>query len=371
MTTTTHTGGVVDEESHLLRRPSSSGRRRQGNEGHDDDDGENNTVHSFRANMVASFLGGLLVALVLSSSPSASLFGGGGDVTVGERYEQKQEFVLYGQSHSSVQHDKSSRTSSKSSDSSSSSSSKSKYSSFQHLGFQIYTGGAPVEIPGLNGVKVGFVIVIIIILRAGRFKTWLLSLFFPLASLTVLVHVISFFSFSLKPFLLSIKNPECFGLNTHGQAAELSEDDQAANITNTLWQCYLGHHNPVRDVRQRLQIMKDAVEKAHAVATTDEETLKIFIAPEFFFRGIDGAYTFTSNSYTDSDTRDKRKMDRLWKEADGDDYDPECGEVCHVLKGLEELVAHKKYKDWIFLFGTVIVSESLPTEDEFGTYPTR
>lgn len=37
----------------------------------------------------------------------------------------------------------------------------------------------------------------------------------------------------------------------------------------------------------------------------------------------------------------------------------------HILKGLENLVADKRFEDWIFLFGTVIASETLPKEDEF------
>jgi len=96
------------------------------------------------------------------------------------------------------------------------------------------------------------------------------------------------------------------------------------------------------------------------------------IPSRFFFRGQDGAYSF-------SDTRAKSKMSqrerehvkKYWKKVDGEDYDPDCGEVCHVLKGLEALVANKKYKDWLFLFGTVIVSESLPQEDQFGKTSDR
>jgi hypothetical protein len=185
------------------------------------------------------------------------------------------------------------------------------YKKFQTLGFQLYTGGAPVEIPGQYGVK----------------------------------------------------NDECLGLNSYGQAAELDPDDIARNVTNTQWQCYLGHENPVDDVKHRLKVMTDAVEAAHKVASKDESVLKIFVAPEFFWRGKDGAYVFWNASDVGSDAYNKREQ--LWIDADGDDYDPDCQEVCHVLRGLEALVANEKYKDWLFLFGTVIVSESLPQEDRF------
>jgi hypothetical protein len=105
------------------------------------------------------------------------------------------------------------------------------------LGFQIYTGGAPAVITLPNGTR--------------------------------------------------IHNPECAGLNSYGKADDFDEDDILNNVTATatLWQCYLGHHNPAHDVRHRLQIMKHAVHKAHQVADPDKKTLKVFLAPEFFWRG--------------------------------------------------------------------------------------
>jgi len=200
----------MDEESHLLGRPGVSAAGSKGVKTND----------TWR--LGAAFMGGLLIAMALSHATS------GGAVVASSRsgsetFQQYEQEELYARSHYANKYNtKDFHTKS------SSSNKKSKYTKFQHLGFQIYTGGAPVEIPGEVGVK----------------------------------------------------NPECFGLNTHGQAGEISEDDLALNITNTLWQCYLGHTNPAHDVQQRLSIMTDAVEKAHDVASKDEETLKIFIAPE-------------------------------------------------------------------------------------------
>ena len=42
-----------------------------------------------------------------------------------------------------------------------------------------------------------------------------------------------------------------------------------------------------------------------------------------------------------------------------------CGPICHVLKGLEAMVAQERFEDWLFVFGTVIASESLPTQDPY------
>jgi len=153
-------------------------------------------------------------------------------------------------------------------------------------------------------------------------------------------------------------------MNSYGKADDFDDDDLMnpnLNLTNVdLWECYVGNKNPKLDVEQRLGIMADAVERAHAAADQDSETLKIFIAPEFFWRGKDGAYVFANTSSPES----KKRHEQYFQGQD-DDEEEDCEEVCLILRGLEELVANKKYKDWLFLFGTVIVSETLPTEDQF------
>lgn len=40
-------------------------------------------------------------------------------------------------------------------------------------------------------------------------------------------------------------------------------------------------------------------------------------------------------------------------------------EFCQILKGLENIVADARFEDWLFLFGTAVVSESLPMEDKY------
>lgn len=151
----------------------------------------------------------------------------------------------------------------------------SKYTHFQGLGYEIYTGGAPAFIsPG-------------------------------------------------------VKNPECVGLGAYGE------------VDGDL-QCYLGLKDDKDDVIRRLNIMKAALEKAYLVADQSNTTLKLFIAPEFFFRGKNGAYNIS------------REYD-----------DPECHAVCQSLLGLESLVADKRFEDWLFLFGTVIASDTLPSDHEF------
>mmetsp|Transcript_943 Transcript_943/g.1878 ORF Transcript_943/g.1878 Transcript_943/m.1878 type:complete len:557 (-) Transcript_943:133-1803(-) len=162
---------------------------------------------------------------------------------------------------------------------------KSPYSQVQTLSFQIYTGGAPAFIPDET---------------TGKLK----------------------------------HNHECRGLNSYG----LPEDSDSL-------QCYLGLEDSAKDVQHRLGIMTDAVNRAYDVSNKDPSVLKIFLAPEFFFRGKDGAFAFASEES---------------EEANG-----ACSDICHILKGLENIAAQKRFEHWLFLFGTVIGSEALPKEDTY------
>lgn len=123
-------------------------------------------------------------------------------------------------------------------------------------------------------------------------------------------------------------NEECINLNDYG----VSEDD------NPKLQCYLGLDDTALDVERRLNIMSNAVDRAYDVSDRNDDTLKIFLAPEFYFRGRNGAYEFI-----DEEKEDDRGG---------------CSDICHILKGLESMVAQKRFDNWLFLFGTVIGSES-------------
>ena len=107
--------------------------------------------------------------------------------------------------------------------------------------------------------------------------------------------------------------------------------------------CYLGLEDTNEDVERRLSIMQNAVDRAYDVSNKDDSILKIFIAPEFYFRGLNGAYDFVSEEE---------------EEEDG-----ECSDVCQILKGLEDIVADERFENWLFLFGTVIASETLAIDE--------
>lgn len=174
-------------------------------------------------------------------------------------------------------------------------STRSKYKQVQGMGFQIYTGGAPAFLNSTDGADGDD--------DDGSGQ--------------------------------GVTNPECIGRSSYGQT--FMEDAPVI-------QCYLGNDDAFIDVQQRLSIMQQAIERAHDLADDSPDVLKVFIAPEFFWRGIRGAYVMEEEDASDPTT---------------------CGPICKVLKGLETIVADERYENWLFLMGTVIAYETLPKGSEY------
>ena len=178
----------------------------------------------------------------------------------------------------------------------------SRYQKVQGLGFQIYTGGAPAF---LDNDK-----------NDTSSKT----------------H----------------SEPECIGLHSYG----------AANFYDSAeMQCYVGYEDPIQDARERVRVMIEAVERAYELAVNDSQTLKVFIAPEFYWRGgVSGAYVFRDNMggvvINDSQAQDDKEEE-------------DCSAICEILQAMETLVAQERFENWLFVFGTVIASEVLPQNDTF------
>ena len=164
-------------------------------------------------------------------------------------------------------------------------STRSKYKRVQGIGFQIYTGGAPAYIKNETHDHAA--------------------------------------------------NPECIGRYSYGQL----EGEVHPHL-----QCYIGHDNATVDVAKRIEIMTDAIERAYSLADESKETLKVFIAPEFYWRGVSGAYQFLEEAPNDPNV---------------------CGPVCLLLQGLENIAAQERFQDWLFVMGTVIASETLPKADPY------
>jgi hypothetical protein len=88
---------------------------------------------------------------------------------------------------------------------------------------------------------------------------------------------------------------------------------------------YLGLVDDKLDAKARCAIMKDVFlqAEAHGDVAKDSSTLKVFMAPEFYFRGDTGAYPMDVVTDTIASLRDQ----------------------VHLLS---------KWKDWLFVFGTLM-----------------
>lgn len=100
---------------------------------------------------------------------------------------------------------------------------------------------------------------------------------------------------------------------------------------------YVALEDDTEDYMHRLKCVKTSIEHATKSSKLDSKstTLKIFMLPEFFFRGIKGGY--------DLETATK------------------------IVEELREMVREPKYKDWLFVFGT-IVAYSKSKNNRFEAY---
>jgi len=65
-------------------------------------------------------------------------------------------------------------------------------------------------------------------------------------------------------------------------------------------QCYLGLEDAAYDIERRMSIMIDAVDAAYDRSDKDPDVLKIFLAPEFFFRWKVSLSRYLVKSVSDS-----------------------------------------------------------------------
>lgn len=92
--------------------------------------------------------------------------------------------------------------------------------------------------------------------------------------------------------------------------------------SGTWKQKYVGLQDNSKDINERIKLIKEAIDKAHENGDKSPNTLKIFMVPEFFFRGATGAYPMAN--------------------------------VQEVIEGLQSLVKEQKQENWIFVFGTIL-----------------
>lgn len=93
---------------------------------------------------------------------------------------------------------------------------------------------------------------------------------------------------------------------------------------------YLGNHHFLKDIKNRINIMKMAVDLAKRHLPAEEGVINLFVAPEFYFHGPRGPYI-----YQDSNP------------------DP----VDQIKKELATTFNPDEYPNWTFFFGSVISSQ--------------
>lgn len=92
---------------------------------------------------------------------------------------------------------------------------------------------------------------------------------------------------------------------------------------------YLGIDDVNEDMQARLELLQTAIEQAYEMHDKNGDTLKVFTVPEFFFRGNKGAYPGT----------------------------PEAFFRTYFQEFISSVLAQKKYRDWLFVLGTLVTSE--------------
>lgn len=104
------------------------------------------------------------------------------------------------------------------------------------------------------------------------------------------------------------------------------------------------------DIEARLAFTANAMVNAQKLADASPDVLKIFMAPEFLYRGAGGAYLHDLiNGWVGAAPASfnvKAPFNTKWNGLFG---------------GLQSLAANDSYKNWLFVFGTAI-SSSFPTK---------
>lgn len=107
------------------------------------------------------------------------------------------------------------------------------------------------------------------------------------------------------------------------------------------------------DIKARVAFTKEAIDAAYQNATDDPDTLKIFVAPEFLYRGAAGAYAYDLLNGWEKKSPFQGVIP------------PPYNEKWPGLFGeLKELVRDPKFRDWIFVFGSAVGAAFQPAKSK-------
>lgn len=103
------------------------------------------------------------------------------------------------------------------------------------------------------------------------------------------------------------------------------------------------------DIEARIAFTADAIAQAKKKSDDVKTTLKVFMAPEFLYRGAGGAYLHDMITGWAAHAPAELELPA-----------PYAGRWDGLFGGLRALVAKPGYEDWVFVFGTAL-SASFPT----------
>ena len=198
----------------------------------------------------------------------------------------------------------------------------SKYTETQFLGFGVHTGGAPWLLPPYFANSS---------CQEDAAESW--------SSIAQLIRQGEWND-------CLVLNPECQGKDAGVSISLITmlQKEALSPMILASLSCYLGQsHDERQDVAGRLEIMREAVEAAYIKSNTSENVLKIFIAPEFFFRGPHGAYSWFEIEL----------HAHLQRGVRGEVFHP----IVAIGEGLKSIAHNATYKDWLFVFGTVVAMD--------------
>ncbi len=112
----------------------------------------------------------------------------------------------------------------------------------------------------------------------------------------------------------------------------------------------LDAYSQCMDIDARIKFTENAIDLAATIADSDPTVLKVFMAPEFLYRGAGGAYLHDLiNGWEGPPPNELGLYETPYNQKWGG-----------LFGGLQQIAVKKAYSNWLFIFGTAI-SSSFPT----------
>lgn len=105
------------------------------------------------------------------------------------------------------------------------------------------------------------------------------------------------------------------------------------------WGTYLGKEDDTEDINTRLKLISKVLKISISKAVSDNNTLKIFVIPEFFWRGKRGAYQYKNPNKDEMYEKIKNGLDNIIKRCTEEQNDYRFNP-----------------SDWLFVFGSVLTT---------------